>query len=356
MAYESMTYEVILERMIERVATKYPTLDIREGSIIHNALAPAAVELSIMYSELDNIMAESFVNTASREYILLACEQIGIDTSTFEASCGSHKGIFNVEVPIGSRWSCDLYNYTVTTYLGVEDEYYTYQMECETAGTTPNNIIGNLTPITDNPTGLSYAQLVECVIEGENETTDEDIRTVYYERIKNTISDGNVYQYKQWCDDYDGIGNSKIFPLWNGANTVKVSILSASNRKATDELIAEFQHYLDPNSEGMGNGVAPIGAMVTVTTATEIPINVTADITMKNGYSDLTPISTALNKYISSLAYEKTQIAYMNIGAAILGVDGVESITNLKLNGKTADITIGNEDIPVLGTVDWTVV
>lgn len=355
MAYENMTYEVILERMIDRVENKYPNLDTREGSIIYNALAPAALELAIMYTELDNVMAESFVNTATREYILLACEQMGIDTSTFEASCGSHKGLFNVEVPIGSRWSCDLYNYTVTTYLGVEDSYYAYQMECDTVGTAPNNFTGDLTPITDNPTGMNYAKLVECVIEGEDETSDEDIKTIYYERVRNTVSDGNVYQYKKWCDDYAGIGNAKIIPLWNGANTVKVSILSASNRKATNELIADFQNYLDPNSNGMGDGVAPIGAIVTVTTASEVPINVSATVTMKKGYSDTSGISTVLGAYLNGLAYEKTQVAYMTIGAVILGVDGVESITNLKVNDGTADITLGDEEIPVLGTVNWVV-
>ena len=42
--YESMTYEVILQRMLERVREKYPDLDTREGSVIYDALAPAAVE------------------------------------------------------------------------------------------------------------------------------------------------------------------------------------------------------------------------------------------------------------------------------------------------------------------------
>ena len=70
MIYEDMTYEVILDRMIERVVDSYPEIDTREGSIIYNALAPAALELAIMYTELDNAIAESFVDTASREYIL----------------------------------------------------------------------------------------------------------------------------------------------------------------------------------------------------------------------------------------------------------------------------------------------
>ena len=49
-------------------------------------------------------------------------------------------------------------------------------------------------------------------------------------------------------------------------------------------------------------------------------------------------------------------VAYMNVGAAILDVDGVEFISDLKLNGGTADITLGSEEIPTVGTTTWTVV
>lgn len=356
MAYESQTYETILSRMMGRVSEQYPNLDTREGSILFNALAPAALELAIMYTELDNVLKESFVNTASREYILIACEQMGMDISVFEASAGVHKGEFDVEVPIGSRWNCDLYNYTVTEYLGLEGTYHTYRMECETVGTAPNNQTGDLTPITESPSGLSYARVTECLVEGENETSDEDIRTAYYEFVNSVATDGNVAQYKRWCSEYEGIGNSKIFPLWNGANTVKVSILSVSNTKASDLLIQEFQEYLDPNSEGMGNGVAPIGAFVTVTTAEEVPISISATLTMKAGYSDTTTIEKALTDYFGKIAYEKSQVAYMNIGAVILGVDGVESVSGLTINDGTSDIVLTAEQIPVLGTTNWTVV
>lgn len=355
MVYEAVTYEVILQRMMDRVKDKYPNLDNREGSIIFNALAPAAVELAIMYTELDNALNESFVNTATREYILIGCEQVGMDTSVFNASAGIHKGAFNVKVPIGSRWNCDLYNYTVTEYIGLEKARYAYRMECESVGSAPNEVVGTLTPITDNPDNLNSAELLECLIEGENETSDEDIRAAYYEFINSSISDGNTKQYKLWCDEYEGIGNSKIIPLWNGNNTVKVSILSSSNRAASDELVTEFQEYLDPGVTGMGDGVAPIGAFVTVSTATELPINVNATITMRSGYTDTTPISQALSDYFAEIAYEKSMVAYMNVGAIILGVDGVESISGLTINGGTSDIILDTEQIPILGTVNWVV-
>lgn len=356
MAYEGQTYEVILRRMMSAINSKYPNLDDREGSILFNALAPAAIELAIAYTELDNIRNESFVATASREYALIGCEQMGIDISQFDATAGTFKGEFDVEVELDSRWNCELYNFVVTEYIGKNSEnHYEYKLVCETTGTGANNLTGILTPITSAPANLTYARLTECLIEGENEKTDDEIKETYFDYVNSNVSDGNVAQYERWCKEYDGIGNYKIIPLWNGANTVKVSILSASNQAATSTLIEEVQEYFDPNIEGMGNGVAPIGAFVTVDTATELPINVSATVKLKAGYSDTSGIATALTEYFSSIAYKKSQVAYMNVGATILNVEGVEFVTDLTLNDDTSDINLTTYQIPVLGTTNWTV-
>ena len=369
MAYETQTYEVILKRMIDRVTAKYPNLDNREGSIIFDALAPAAIELAIMYVELDNAMKESFVETATREYILKGCEQMGMDTSVFAASRGIHKGVFNIPVAIGSRWSCDIYNYTVSEEIDKEGELYAYRLECDTYGTAPNNQTGTLIPITENPQDLTSAELVGVLIEGENETPDDEVREAYFEYVNSVATDGNVAQYKRWCANYDGIGHARVFALPDGVpNTVKVSILSESNTKASDELIEEFQNYLDPGIKGMGDGVAPIGAFVTVTTATEMPINVSGTIKLANGYSEeevKTNITNVLTKYFSELAYTKSQVPYMNVGATILSAEGVDFIAdltigyfnedlNIEVSGIT-DIYLDDEVIPVVGTQTWTV-
>jgi uncharacterized phage protein gp47/JayE len=359
MAYEGMTYEVILHRMMDRVTTIYPNIDTREGSILFNALAPAAIELAIMYTELDNAINESFVNTASREYLLIGCEQMGMDTSVFDATHGVFRGEFDAEIDIGSRWNFDSYNYTVTEYLGVEENLYVYKLQCETSGSAPNVYSGILTPINYIPANLGYAVITGCLIEGENEATDDEIRNAYSEFINSASIDGNVNQYKKWCNEYDGIGNSKILPLWNGANTVKVSILSESNTKASDELIQEFQEYLDPNTTGMGDGVAPIGAFVTVGTATTKTINVSAEVAVQEDYDSetvMSMMSETLSVYFRDISYVKSTVSYMSVGAVLSDVDGVEFINNLRVNNSTANIPIDAEEVPVLGTTTWTVV
>ena len=426
MAFEGLTYGYILNEMLSQVSEKYPNLDTREGSILFNALASSAVETAISYLDLNNVLNQSFVLTADRLYLLMACFQMGMDITKFEASSGTFKAEFNVEVPIGSRWNCDLYNFTVAKIIGLNSEtgFYEYEMSCETTGTEANSVTGELTPIDYMSTDLTHAKLIVCLVEGENEATDDEIRLAYIEFVTSSVSDGNVAQYKRWCSEYDGIGKYKIFPLWDGDNTVKVSILTSSNR-AVDanedgNLVDKFQEYLDPIQEtfigdgvtkayrlernpyainevivgetpisrsaydynsltftltlnvapesgkvvkviypgGMGNGVAPIGAFVTVSTATEKTVNVAANVKLANGYSEMNmpDIESKLTEFFSNVAYDKSVISFMSVGAAILDVPGVEFVSNLTINGKSEDIIVGNEEIPVMGEGTWTVV
>ena len=73
--FEEYTFEVILNAMLARVPD---TIDKRQGSIVYNALAPAAVELQNMYINLDVILNETFADTASREYLIKRAEERGI--------------------------------------------------------------------------------------------------------------------------------------------------------------------------------------------------------------------------------------------------------------------------------------
>ena len=62
---DTYTFEFILERMLAEVPD---SLDKREGSIIWDALAPAAAELAKMYIELKGILINTYPATAVGRY------------------------------------------------------------------------------------------------------------------------------------------------------------------------------------------------------------------------------------------------------------------------------------------------
>ena len=358
MAYEEYTYEYLLSRVLNRITTEYPNIDTREGSMIYNAVAPAALELAIMYTELENVWNEGFMSTASRWGKIEKCREQGLDIGVLESSPGKFQGEFNVEVQIGSRWNLDLHNYIVESYVGKNaDGNHEYVMLCETYGSSANSVTGDLTPIDYTNTELKLAKITDCLIEGENEATDEEIDAYYYNHVNGRITDGNVAQYESWCEEFDGIGRYKIFPLWNGNNTVKVSVLSTSNEVASSELIGEFQNYLDPGENGMGDGVAPIGAFVTVSTASPVALSVKVSVIPAAGRA-IGSIDDVCRAYFAECAYTTNTVKVLELVAKILALPWVDDITDYSLSvgetysastAVTGNYTLGDEQIPVFG-------
>lgn len=360
MAFEETSFPAILNRMIKRVVSEHPDIDVREGSFVYTALAPAALELETLYQELNMFANESFAGTASREGLIKRCEEVGITVR--EATYAEFKGQFNVQVEIGNRFSNDSYAYTVVEDLGSKDGLYYAKLLCETAGKAPNTVLGNIVPI-DYIAGVEQAQLVECLVYGEDDEDTEDLRLRYFRTLGNKGVDGTKAQYELWCEEYEGIGAYEVFPCWNGNNTVKVCILSAENTPASDELVNEFQEHLDPNSTGMGDGIAPIGAKITVVTGNAVPINVYFKATLTEGYpqDDNTTkiVEDAVREYLKSIAFKRDKVSYLGVGGAILNCGAFVEISDLTLNGSANDVILsGSEDIAVLANsnpVSWEV-
>ena len=85
--YESATYEVILQRMLDRVSNK---LDKRPGAVIWDTHSQTAIEFQVLYIELDQIYKETFGDTASREYLIKRAKERGL--SPYPASCAVLRG------------------------------------------------------------------------------------------------------------------------------------------------------------------------------------------------------------------------------------------------------------------------
>lgn len=344
-----MTFEEIMERLLERVPD---TFDKREGSVIWDALSPAAYELSLAYADMEAKRRNTFAGTADREGLIECCKEIGITPNP--ATYAVRQAIFtplDLEIAIGERFNFEDLNFMVTEKISAG----VYALTCETLGTAGNYGTGTLIPI-NYVKGLQTANLTDTVlIYGEEEEETEVLRQRYFDTLPTFTIDGNIAQYEKWCKNFPGIGKFKIFPTWNGKNTVKISILSAENTLASKTLIEDFQEYLDPNSTGLGNGQAPIGAVVTVTTAAEKKINVSAQLILKSGYEEPLGLEDELQAYFNSVSYSRNFISYIAVGAIFQNNDSIDSVVGLTINGGQIDIPLGEEEIAVKGALEWTV-
>lgn len=401
--YEEVTYDAILERMLGRVSDE---LDKRESSLIYDTQSATAIELQILYIELDTLLKNSYGDTAAREFLILLCKDRGIIPE--EATNAILLGRFTpagINLT-GQRFNIGEINYTVLEKISEDSQADYYQVQCETSGIIGNQYLGSMVPI-EYISGLQTASLTEVLIPGEDEEDTEVLRQRYFDSFKEQAFGGNRADYLEKVRKIDGVGNLKVTRVWNSdirpaellpsqavtdwyqsviaeldeevalwlskvymasydkkltvGGTVLLTVVNSLDfGEASSILLDSIQTAIDPEQNaGEGYGLAPIGHVVQVKSAEPVPVYVTTVLTFEEGYSwsNLeTSIQEAIEAYLLELRKEWADHTYTIIRISqmetrILGIPGVVDITDTKINNEPANLTLTEFQIPVLGGV-----
>ena len=397
--YENETYEVILERMLDRVSDQ---LDKRPSSLIYDTHSSTAIELQILYIELEYLIKNSYGDTAAREFLVMLCKDRGITPES--ATNAVLKGEFtptDIDVT-GQRFNIGSLNYVVTEQIAPGQ----YQVVCETAGVIGNQYLGQMIPM-EYIDGLETATLTEVLVPGEDEEETEALRQRYFDSFNEQAFGGNRAAYLEAVRKIDGVGDVKVTRVWNGDirpaemipgikvqtwyNSVKDTLdaevrawletvyNAASEKKltvggtvlvtvvnsldygeASNVLLESIQTELDPvQNAGEGYGLAPIGHVVSVKSAETVAVYVTTTVTFEEG-SNWTNTKAAIEEvikaYLLELRQEWAESSYLIVRVSqletrILGVKGVIDITNTKINGSAENLSIGEYQVPTFGGV-----
>lgn len=349
--YTTMTYENILDRCLSRVSSN---VDKREGSIIYDAIAPAAAELAMLYATLSAEMDRAFPDTATDVDLTNKAKERSV--FRLPTTYAVRKALITgVEVPIGSRFSGGDVNYVVTDKIKVGE----YQVTAEEAGEIGNHHFGILFPI-DYIDGLASATLADILIPGEDEETDDALRIRYYASLDSKAFGGNAADYKEKTEALAGVGQVKVFPVWNGGGTVKLVITDSLGNVPSSELIATVQNEMDPvGYTGQGIGLAPIGHTVTVEGVTGSTVNIAFVITFESGYDWAgvqSNVKAAIQSYFDDLIATWVDasaiiVRISQLESKVLLVNGVLDISGTTINGVTGNLSLTATEIPLLGTV-----
>lgn len=360
--FTDRTYQALLAAMLARVPND---VDKREGSLIQTALGPAGYALEDAYLTLDRIQRSAFGLTAVGEDLDRKVAEAGL--SRYRATAAVRLGEFGGEVPIGSRFSTNTSDplfFTVTERLGPGR----YRLACETAGAVGNHYTGALVAVTHVP-GLTSARLTDILIPGDDQEGDEALRARWVEYLNNKPFGGNVADYRHNILSMEGVGGVQVYPTWQGGGTVKCSVVGADFMPAPDTLLEVVQTAIDPEvNQGLGYGLAPIGARVTVCAPETVAVDISAVITAAAGCTlgQLTPaireeVETCLAavraRWDVPVVPGTTQYAAVvyraRVSSAMLAVQGAVNVTGLTLNGADEDLQLlqrGDvQQIPILG-------
>ena len=366
--FSNLTYQNILAAMLGVVPSSF---DKRDTSPIQTALGPSAYCLADFFLALNAVQNGAFITTATGSDL----DELAViaNISRESATPAVRLGTFNQAVSIGSRFSTigdNSINFIVTAFTGTN---YEYELTSETAGTIGNEYSGAILPIT-SISGLTTATLSDIIVPGDDEESDEELRARVIDALNYPAFGGNIAAYRQFVNAIDGVGDVQVYPTWNGGGTVKLSVIGSDWEPATSAVINAVQTAVDPDvNHGLGLGMAPIGARVTVVAPTKTTVNVAVSLLLEPGYvaemvqsgveSAITDLFTALrqswavNQSNVTVSYNCT-VYRSQVIAAIVRVPGVINVSSLLLNGGVNDIALSEnsttQQIPQLGTVTIT--
>lgn len=335
----------ITTRMLNSISDAYNKSD---GEFIFDILSAVAKELETAYKDLDSILDKGFAETASGKELDKKVEEYGLERKGATASSGivTIIGIEGASIVKGEMVSSDSLNFIFQENTKILNGVAEVEVKCEIVGNAGNIPEGAIKYFPKTLQGLQTVSNKEAFANGYDEESDEDLRQRYYVKVRTPATSGNIYHYKNWAMSVIGVGDCKIVPLWNGNGTVKVIILNSNKKAADEELINNVFNYIEEQR--------PIGATVTVVSASEKIINISVKLSIENGYSEdviKENIEKNIESFLASIAFQNSYISYAKIGAIILSSEGVQDYSNLLINNASSNININYEEVCVLGEV-----
>ncbi|MCX0290970.1 baseplate J/gp47 family protein [Lactobacillus kullabergensis] len=369
--YMAEDYDYWLGLMLDNVPDD---IDQREGSVIYDALAPAAMVMAQQSLSLANIVKQTYVKTAQGQFLDYRAQEHG--TARYAATQTEVKAKFldTDGNPINNVQRGDQF-----ASIGETPIFYTVQkinddltgeLTADDPGTAANSYIGQVLPVTSNDS-LSWAEITEIVAPARDEETDDHLRDRLLRADDWIAYGGNITDYLAMLSKISEVGAGQVYPVWNGAGTVKLVIVDNNLMPASVELVKKVKNIIDPtDSESQGYGLAPIDHQVTVVAPTPLTVNISATVNIDGTHGvDIVKakIKTAIEEYFKLLkqswntidaktgrGYSQT-IYRSKILSQIMMVDGVINASVPTLNGADQDIALvfdnQTSQLPVLGEV-----
>ena len=356
--FRAMTSEKKLEIMLKNISDDYIKIP---GTFTHDLIKTYALAATTLEEKIETLWNMfDIYNLSGNDLERYVSQRKGVKRKEANAAVGivTVKGNGTVsegdlfETPGGIRFVA-----TETKLIKTVGDIKVKAVIPGSSGNVGSNSI-TLIPITLQ--GIINVTNQNPTSDGYDVETDFSLRERYLLEVQNPPTSGNKYHYMVWAREVIGVGDSRIFPLWNGNNTVQIVIIDENKQPASSELVKRVQDYIDPMGErnetwGTGAGEAPIGAYCTVTSATAKNININLTVVLQKNYEldkIILQIKEKVKDYLKEIAFKKNFISYAILGSLVLDIEGIVEWTEFSINGEHKNIKIEDKEVAILGTVD----
>ncbi|MBR6888756.1 MAG: baseplate J/gp47 family protein [Selenomonadaceae bacterium] len=368
---QSTTYEKILADMLAQVNDKY---DKTEGGFAFDFIAPSALECAeFIQLWLALALKMNFHMWATGRWLDYHAADIGLKRHGAVAASGdiTVKTTKAVTFPAGFIFCVPGDGDTAAIDFALDEEFicaaageYTLHVRAVEAG-KGGNIPADAIKIMKTPIkGIEWISNGKAITGGTAAESDDSLRQriddFYAGRGASFV--GNRKDYERWAREVDGVGYAHCIPTYDGINTVKIVISDANGVGANEDLCAAVEEHIFGTGHNDLERLAPIGVVKwEVAAPRAIEIDVSLSATLATGYTAATAktkIREALTQYFTTLSDAEniySTLKYKDVWGALSRVECLVDFTNLKVNGGTANVEFGEDEMPSVGTITITI-
>ena len=346
----SNAYENIKQRILDNINID---IDKREGSFTSNMISPISEELAKIYLEQRDLVNMAFVRNGFFNYLDDKCWEYGVERKIGTSAVGevTFEGEDGTVISNGTAiYNNDLY-YVILNDADISNGKADLVVEAYEMGKKYNVLKNTEFTLKENIQGVTKVYAKEDFKGGTDTETDEELRDRYFNTIKKSYTSGNVAHYEAWTTEVNGVGSCKVYPLKNGNGTVEIVITNSDMLGASSELIESVKANIEEKR--------PIGANVSVVSATEKAINITANITLSVGYELMEVkqlFKEKLKEYLKEISFKSSYVSTAKLGNLLLDIDGVYDYTDFKVNNAINNVPLEDTEVPKVGTISLEVV
>ena len=346
------TLDELHNDMLKNISDEY---DKTVGYITHDITKTFAIESKEMYDTINNVYDSVDVEKLSGDALeRFIYQRKGLSRKQATYAEGLVTVTGNGTVTAGSLFETD----AGTQFKAIETKEIVssgnVKIRAVLAGYVGNVAASTIVKMPITITGIDAVTNSSPTTGGYEAESDVSLLDRYYLALRTPPTSGNKYHYLMWAKEVEGVGDAKVYPLDKGANTVTVVIINDKKEAADGGLVEKVQKYIDPNSAGIGEGQAPIGARCYVESATAVSVTVSLNLTVAGGYEKENvkkAIEPNIKQHLQDIAFKQSYLSYAKVGAIVFDTEGVEDYTELKLNETTGNISIEDRQVLTLGGV-----
>ncbi len=366
-----MDVDVIHQRMLDDLPIN---IDKTEGGFAYDMTRPSAIEKSSAMEAL-NIVVQWIFPQYSTGWVLDAhAKRAGLTRKEAVPATGELHiiGTAAAMIPKGFIFCTPATSITSNVnYAAIDDYVLEYDIdtgkyvadvsvECTEGGIVGNTPADSITLMSTPIDGIESISNTNAFTDGAEEETDESLRARIdeHDKANNVSYIGNDADYKRWATEIDGVGSAAVIREWAGpgTGTVKIIILNANGGQASEQLIQDVYDHIMGTDEEPDTRLAPIGAILTVTTGTPMTLNFTANVELDQDYT-LQTVTEEFTKLLTSYfndAKEDGEIRYTRVARCLSQTPGIIDYNTLYINGARDNIAVGVEDLPTITSLTLT--